>query len=291
MANTLITPSVIAREVMDRLYETVLIANRVHRDFEADFNGAVGDTITVRRPAQFTVNEFVRATGRVVQDATEASFTVVLDKIPDVSFAVTAEELTMKVDDFSQQFLNPAAEAIAQYMDVSLLTLLVGGGVTQTVGVNGTTPTDPVATLLAAGKILNDNKVPRTDRTTVVTTLVESVWAGNAIFTDADRRGDTEGIRDAMIGHKFGTDVMASTNLPAGGESAMFHRSAISLVTRTLAKPLGLAPNQVEVLNYKGFGLRVVYDYDANKKQDVVSIDALCGFKLINPDRAVKILG
>lgn len=290
MANTLITPSVIAREVLDRLYERTIVAQLVHRDFDGDFTGKNGDTITVRRPAVFAVNEFVRASGITVQDATETSFTVSLDKLPDVSFAVTAEELTLKVDDFSARFLSPAAEAIAQYMDTQLLALLAGAGVTQTVGVNATTPTDPKL-LIDAGKLLNDNKVPTNDRHAVLTTAAAANFSKDALFLNAEVRGDTEGIREAIIGRKMGWDVYHSTLLPAGGESALFHRTAAALVTRTLAAPMGLNPSQVSTVSYKGFGLRVVQSYDVTKKQDVISVDMLCGFKLLDATRAVKLLG
>ena len=41
----------------------------------------------------------------------------------------------------------------------------------------------------------------------------------------------------------------------------------------------------------RGFGLRVVVDYDMDKKQDVVSVDCLYGVKTIDPNRAVLIKG
>ena len=45
-ANTIITPDIIARMAYANLYATTVMAQLVHRDFEADFRGAVGDTIT-----------------------------------------------------------------------------------------------------------------------------------------------------------------------------------------------------------------------------------------------------
>ena len=35
-------------------------------------------------------------------------------------------------------------------------------------------------------------------------------------------------------------------------------------------------------MNYDGFGLRVVKDYDINKKKDIISIDMVCGVALLN---------
>lgn len=295
MANTFITPAIMARVVLDYLYEQTVIAQKVFRNFDADFSGKQGDTITVRRPAQFEAKVFNRAAGIELQDITEGSFTVTLDTLLDVSFAITAEELTLEVSEWRQRFGIPAAQALLEGMETRIIATLLDNAVTNTVGSNSSWANYDPTILIDAAKILNDNNVPRTDRIAAVTTKVEAEWLKDPLFHEADKRGDTEGIRDAMVGHKFGFDVLASTMMPDygphNGDSVAFHPSAAALVFRTLEKPLGVAPDQFEVASYKGFGIRVVKDYDVNKKQDVVSFDVLMGTKLVDPTRAVRILG
>ena len=285
MANTLITPQVMAREVMDHLYENTIAAGMVHRDYEGDFGGGKGSTVTVKRPAQFSVNEFNMATRAAtpVQDATESSFTVSLDTMPDVSFAVTTEELTWDVEDFSRQFLAPAGEAIAQYLDAQVLALIDDAAVTQEA--TGTVAAGPDA-LIDAGKILNDNNVPTGGRKAILSTAVAAAFLKDSRYSNVDVSGETAGLRDASLGRKYGFDQYESTNLPAG-DSALFHPSAFSLVTRTPAIPRGAS--SAAVINYKGFGLRVVQDYDLSAKQDVVSIDFFYGVKVLDGDRAVRL--
>ncbi len=70
-----------------------------------------------------------------------------------------------------------------------------------------------------------------------------------------------------------------------------FHRNAFALVTRPLALPKGLADSQKALVNYEGFGLRVIYDYNSQYKKDVVSIDMLCGVKTLDSRLACKMLG
>lgn len=287
MANTLITPSVIARMAIARLYSTLVMAGLVHRDFDSDFNGQVGNTISVRKPASFTANVFNRATGIQLQDATETSVDVTLDTLLDVSFAVTSEDWALNVKDFAQQFLDPAMEAIAQKIDQLLVGLKVD--VAQTVGVDATPPTDPKI-LIDAGKKLNDAKVPMTQRYAVLDTATTANFLKDPLFHQADQRGDTEGLREASIGRKFGFDNFMSQNM-TGGDSLAFHRDAFALVTRTLPVPRGVAAEQASVQSYKGLGLRVIYDYDSSKKQDVVSVDLLCGVKTLDANKAVVILG
>lgn len=295
MANTFITPAVMARVVLDYLYEQTVIAQKVFRNFDADFSGKQGDTITVRRPASFEAKVFDRTAGIELQNVTEGSFTVTLDTLLDVSFAITAEELTLEVSEWRQRFGIPAAQALLEGMETRIIATLLDNAVTQTVGSNSSWANFDPTILIDAAKILNDANVPRQDRIAAVTTRVEAEWLKDPLFHEADKRGDTEGIRDAMVGHKFGFDVLASTMMPDygphNGDSVAFHPSAAALVFRTLEKPLGIAPDQFEVATYKGFGIRVVKDYDVNKKQDVISFDVLMGTKLVDPTRAVRILG
>jgi len=70
-----------------------------------------------------------------------------------------------------------------------------------------------------------------------------------------------------------------------------FHKNAFALVSRPLALPRGLSSEQKAIVNYDGFGLRVIYDYNSQYKKDVISIDMLCGVKTLSPELACRLLG
>jgi hypothetical protein len=72
-------------------------------------------------------------------------------------------------------------------------------------------------------------------------------------------------------------------------ENLAFHKNAFALVTRPLAAPQGAA--KVEVLNWNGIAIRVVYDYDMDLKSDVVSLDCLWGVKTLTPELACRAHG
>ena len=93
MPNTILTPDIIAREALMVLRNNAVMANLVHRDFSEEFVAGVGDKITVRKPAKFEAKEFDASKGIDVQDATENSVDVTMDKHLDVSFAVTSSSL------------------------------------------------------------------------------------------------------------------------------------------------------------------------------------------------------
>lgn len=306
MANTFLTPDIIARAALATLYETTVMSNLVYRDYESEFQN-VGDTITIRKPATFTAQEYNRSSGITVQNATETGVPLTLNHFADVSFAVTSEDLTLNIVDFAAQLLNPAMEAISQKIDRDIMALV--NDIVQEVGVvGGTNPPLPGTNAYAwdnprvaidAGRVLTQRNVPPNGRRLVVGPITAAEWMGDDLFNRADARGDTEGLREANLGRRvFGFDPYQTQNVIApsavSGASSTevgvaFHTTAMALAFRPLALPRGA--QNAAIANYKGFGLRVVYDYDIDQKQDVVSIDCLYGTKVIDPNRAVLIKG
>ncbi|WP_345486040.1 P22 phage major capsid protein family protein, partial [Planotetraspora phitsanulokensis] len=305
MANTFLTPSIIAKQALATLYETCVTAMLVHRDYEEEFVSRVGETISVRKPATFTAQEFNRTTGITIQNATEQSVPITLNHFADVSFAVTAEDLTLKIEDFGTQLLGPAMEAIAQKIDRDVLSLRndisqrVGKANAAISGVTGPAIFDysNPRTAIDARRVLNQRNVPASDRYLLVGPEVEAKWLSDPLFHQADTRGDTDGLREANLGRRiFGFDgyqtqnILGPTGTPTTGQpnteiGVAFHKTAFALVTRPLVLPQGAANAAVE--SYKGFGIRVVMDYDISKKQDIVSVDCLYGVKTLDDKRAV----
>ena len=267
MANTFLTPALIATRGLATLYETTVMPQLVHRDFDADFRGRQGDTVTVRKPAVFTAGEFNRGTGIVPQNATEGSVDVTLNHFADVSFTVTTEQLTLEIEDFGTQLLDPAMEAIAQKIDRDLLALR--DDIVQTAGATtGRTLNDPEI-LIDAGTVLNQAKVPTTERRAVIGPVTNGEWLSKDVLKLVNESGSTEALREAYIGRRlFGFDPYMTQNVTEPEEGVAFHRTAFALVMRPLEQTPGV--QDIAIMNYKGFSLRVVYDYDIKYKQTVV---------------------
>lgn len=280
MANTFLTPDIIAREALMVLRNNAVMANLVHRDFSTEF-AAVGDTITVRKPATFEAKEYTNSI--TLQDATEGSVSVKLDKHLDVSFAVTSKEMTLDIKDFSEQLLKPAMQAFADKIDAYLLGL--AADVTQ--GVTYDPDTDSIRDkVVDARKYLTDAAAPLTDRRFVYGADIEADLLKTDLFLAADKVGD-EGtaLREASLGRKLGLDFYVDQN--ASDVAIAFHKNAFALVTRSLELPQGAG--KAAIVNYDGFGLRVVYGYDMDKKTDIVSVDLLCGVAMLNKDLAATV--
>lgn len=282
MANTFLTPDIIAREALMVLRNNAVMANLVHRDYSDEFVAGVGDTITIRKPASFEAKEFNGSI--VVQDATEDGVTVKMDKHLDVSFAVTSAQLTLDIDDFSAQLLVPAMQAFLGKIDGYLLALYEEIA-------NRVTPSGSVQNdIVDARKFLTSAGAPLTERRLVYGSDFEAELLKTDLFVSAERVGD-EGtaLREASLGRKFGMDFYVDQNADevVGVDAIAFHKNAFALVTRPLALPKGAA--YAAVVNYDGLGLRVVQDYDIKAKTDTISIDMLCGVKVLDSRLAAVI--
>lgn len=294
MPNTILTPDIIAREALMVLRNNAVLSKLVHRDWSDEFVAGVGDTITIRKPAKFEAKEF---NGSItVQDATESGVAVKMDKLLDVSFAVTSKEMTQKIEDFSEQLLVPAMQAFADKIDKYIIGL--ESQITNRVHMSGGEAMQDV--VVDARKYLTDAAAPLTDRHFVYGSQLEADLLKTDLFVSAERVGD-EGtaLREASLGRKFGMDFYVDQNIESvtTGEGTAdeetytpalaFHKNAIALVTRPLELPLGAS--QSAIVNYDGFGLRVVYGYDQSSKTDTISIDMLCGVKLIDKNLAAVV--
>jgi hypothetical protein len=69
---------------------------------------------------------------------------------------------------------------------------------------------------------------------------------------------------------------------PTGNYNFAFHRNAVALVTRPLALPRTGTGALAAVVNYDGIGLRVVITYDGVRQGHLVTVDLLCGVKVLD---------
>lgn len=211
MANTFLTPKIIAREALMQLRANCVMSGLVYRDYSSEFVAGVGDTVTIRKPASFEAKEFNRANGITIQDATESGIDVKLDKLLDVSFEVTAEQLTMDIADFSTQLLQPAMQSFAQKIDLYLLGLY--SDVPDNSGTAGTTPST-IAAITDVRQVLNENLVPLTNRRLVIDPAAENNFLQISTFHEAEKVGDNgTALREASLGRKFGFDIYSDQNV------------------------------------------------------------------------------
>jgi hypothetical protein len=304
MANTFITPEIVAAQALASLYSTTVMLPLVYSDVSSDFGPQkVGNTVNIRKPAVFVANDFDRSAGITIQNATEGDIPVVLNDIADVSFAVTAEDMTLSIEDFDVQLLTPAMEAISQKIDIKLLGLR--SDITTEVGqivannpLHAHAYTDP-GVLIDAGAILNLANVPTLNRNAVVGPVTNAAWQNDPALRNAAAAGDTDALRNASVGRilsgfapywtqNVGQPSGTATGDPLTEVGVAFHQTAFAFASAPLETPPG---SNAVIQNYKGLSIRIVSQYDIKYKQTIFSLDTLFGVKTLDPNRAVLIKG
>lgn len=207
MANTFLTPQIIANEALLQLESNLTMADLVHRDYSDEF-AKVGDTITVRKPAKFSAKNFTGQTSE--QDITEGSIAVKLDRFRDVTVAVTSKQMTLDIKDFSTQVLKPAMSAIAEAIDGDLLAVgIENANKTATVSA-----TPVISDIAGVGKALDISKAPRDNRRLVLppTTLYKYNTIDN--FAKACYKGDSQALKESEVGKVYTCETFMSQNCP-----------------------------------------------------------------------------
>lgn len=122
MSNTTLTADIIAKAAVAVLDNELVMGKKVFRGYEEDFakkvNGyEVGETITIRKPADFTVRDGAVASA---QNVTEGKTTITVNKRRGIDFKFTAQELTLNIKDLSERVIKPAMVQLANDIDVEL---------------------------------------------------------------------------------------------------------------------------------------------------------------------------
>ena len=117
MSNALITTSIITRHAVKEFLNNLQIASKVDRQLDSQFR-KVGETISVRRPVMFTSSD--GATLGAAEDIEEVAANVTLDQRKHVHFAITSQDLTLKIEDFNTRYIQPAMAELAQQVESSL---------------------------------------------------------------------------------------------------------------------------------------------------------------------------
>ncbi|MBP2629884.1 MAG: hypothetical protein H6Q70_512 [Firmicutes bacterium] len=229
MANTLLTPSIIARESLMALENNMVFGGLVYHNYSAEFAN-VGDTITIRKPATFKTDEF---DGEIeLQDAKETGVPIVMNKLFDVSFPISLKDLNLNIVNFSEQFVQPAMMSIAQTVDASIAALYAD--VPYYFGAAGTTP-GTVAAITGVRKIMNDNKVPLVGRNLVVNTDAEAALLELDAFNRVDASGTDAALVEASLGRKFGFDTYMDQNIKTHSNGGFTATPAVTISTEVSA--------------------------------------------------------
>jgi len=152
-SNTLLNPTVIAKEALMQLENSMVMGANVHRQYKKEFVKK-GTSITIRKPNKFRAT---KAQARTNSNLAESSTTLTVATQAHVSWAFSSVELTMTIEEYSERYIKPATIALGNVVDKDLCALY--DDVHNQVGTPGTTPSQ-FSDLGDAQRRLDDEGIP-----------------------------------------------------------------------------------------------------------------------------------
>ena len=211
MANSILTPSIITKEALRILHAQSNFLTKINRQYDSRFavNGAkIGTNLDVRLPNKFTVR-----TGSTysAQNMVERKVSLPVATIKGVDCTITDTELTMSLNDFSEQFLKPAMNQLASDIEYNAM-LSMYKSVPNAVGTVSTQI--DYKKFQQAGQRLTENLAPSSDRTFLLNpaSRVEFSDAVKGLFQTSSNIEDQ--YREGMVGRTGGFDVFENTMIP-----------------------------------------------------------------------------
>lgn len=147
MANATITPTIIAKEALMQLENSLVAGNNVHREYKKEFVKK-GATVNIRKPVKFYTAD---GATRVNQDVEEANSSITVDQRKHVSWGFSTQDLTLTIEEYSDRYIKPAMITLANTVDKSVLGLYTD--VWNHVGTPGTTPANFAALALGSQRL------------------------------------------------------------------------------------------------------------------------------------------
>jgi hypothetical protein len=222
MSNTTLTAAVVAKTALAVLDNELGVLKTFYRAPEDEFSNRVngykiGDTVSIRRPADFTVRSGATLS---TQDVIEGKVDLTIDQQIGVDFQFTSSDLTLKVTDLAERVMKPAMSNMINYMANDILSTMYKRVYNWVGTVGGTV--DTFAKFAKAPQRLDTMAVPMENRNAVL--CPADFWgllgSQTALYIQDAAKG---AYRDGSLGMIGGVDTrmnqMAPTHTvgPLGG--------------------------------------------------------------------------
>ncbi len=117
---TIITSDIILNEALRVLSEKPVFLNLINKEYNNKFanRGAqIGATVDIRKPAQLSVRKGMTYAD---QDFIQESFPLTVDKVMGIDMSFDDADLTMHLNDFSRDYIEPAIHQLATSLEADI---------------------------------------------------------------------------------------------------------------------------------------------------------------------------
>jgi N4-gp56 family major capsid protein len=271
-------PEIWSANLLVALRKNLIYGSFINRDYEGEISES-GDTVRITSIGRPTISTYVpNSTSIVPEQVNDSQRTLTVDQSKYYAFAVDDIDARQAKGNVIPQSMNEAAYGLADVMDQFIASFYTGIQTANQLGsitVNSaTTPTDVYDKVLVPlrTKLVKAN-VPTAGRSIAVTPDMYGCLLRDARFIKVNESGDTEGLRNGVVGRAAGFDIVETNNAPntTGSEFAIIagNNSAI-----TFAEQI----NKIEAFRPQ------------SSFSDAVKGLALYGAKLVRPDSLASAL-
>lgn len=292
--NRILKPSVIASAAVGLLRRELVIARTVWTDAVKanEWRGALNDTVTIRVPARRVAGKTTVRNGSIATDTSnEYGVNVTLSSHIYNGAPITDAQLTLDIEDFGAQILQPQVRAVAEGIEDEIATEISGATYETVLTIDAE---DPYLTAVDAGKALNDAKVPRAGRFLLVGSDVEAAILKSDRLSKFSESGSSDALRDALIGKFAGFQVFGSSAIPSD-EAYAYVSDAFVLGVMAPANPEGATFSASA--EFDGFAMRYLRDYDFTNTRDRSLVGSYVGTQTVldpedptDPDSDMKLV-
>jgi hypothetical protein len=282
MSNTTLTADIIAKEAVMILENNCVMGNLVYRGYEEEFdkrvNGyTVGETISIRRPTDFTVRDGATAQ---IQDVTEGKLSLTVDKFKGVDFKFSSTDLTLQIGELSERVIKPAMIQLANQVDRDVMDLYKD--VPSWVGTPGQT-VNAFTDFAKAPERLDTLGVPVDGRSAVLSPADHWGMLGSqtALYMQDVAKG---AYRKGSLGMIGGVDTYMSQNVPTHTVGSASTTSAVA----DAAAGSGVLSTTYALTKDTGYMYLSTDGWDASslKKGDVIELSTVYA---VNPVTKAKL--
>lgn len=235
MANQFITTQLVSNTALAMFANNapfVMTGSRIYQDDFTSSGYKIGDTLQVRRQNNFIVGDGATATP---QDIVETVENIVVAHQYHALIAYTVQDLTLRIEDFSRMFIQPAIQNIVTQMERDICTAaeLTLNFFSGTAG----TPINSFTTVDLAGAKLLEQGVNISSDAYLAMTVRDGSSLKGALLNNFTPVFNEDIVRQSAIGHLSYFDIFQSQNIVkhTAGAGPVSHASDTLTVNGTVS--------------------------------------------------------
>jgi len=234
-----LTSAPISALAVELLRRQLVLVGTVTRVPAGEYSGPSGGTVTLSVPSPRTARkQSTRAASITYDQLAEVGVDVTVEHFYDGAL-ISDEELSLDIRSFGVQVLRPQVESVARAAEDQLADVMNGLTADTTIEwAASADPDDDKATVLAIREQLTVNEAPAGERYVAVAPDIATRILAVPGFVEADKRGSTTALDQAIIGTVYGLTFVESAGIDDGTAIA-YHRSGLAFGSATPAAPGG----------------------------------------------------